>query len=120
MMRMGGSVPHTVPGLERAAHLHALPAGRRDVQLQPGADEVAGGKHCKRREPPPRPGMMLHRDGSAHEWVPDAPGPAGEGVGAAGDHGDGCGELSAWHDPRLVGRCAADGQAIAESLADAA
>ena len=30
------------------------------------------------------------------------------------------GELSVWHGPRLPGRCAADGQPIAESLADAA
>ena len=27
------------------------------------------GKHRKRREPAPWPGMMLHQDGSDHEWV---------------------------------------------------
>ena len=27
------------------------------------------GKHRKRREPSPFPGMMLHQDGSRHEWV---------------------------------------------------
>ena len=27
------------------------------------------GKHRKRREPSPLPGMMLHQDGSQHEWV---------------------------------------------------
>lgn len=28
------------------------------------------GKHRKRREPSPLPGMMIHQDGSTHEWVP--------------------------------------------------
>ena len=28
------------------------------------------GKHRKRREPSPLPGMMIHQDGSRHEWVP--------------------------------------------------
>jgi len=28
------------------------------------------GKHRKRRERSPLPGMMLHQDGSTHEWVP--------------------------------------------------
>ena len=27
------------------------------------------GRHRKRREPSPLPGMMLHQDGSTHEWV---------------------------------------------------
>ena len=27
------------------------------------------GKHRKRREPSPLPGMMIHQDGSRHEWV---------------------------------------------------
>jgi transposase len=27
------------------------------------------GKHRKRREPSPLPGMMIHQDGSTHEWV---------------------------------------------------
>ena len=30
----------------------------------------ARGKHCRRRERRPMPGMMLHQDGSPHEWVP--------------------------------------------------
>lgn len=30
----------------------------------------AKGKHRKRRERSPWPGMMLHQDGSTHEWVP--------------------------------------------------
>ncbi len=29
------------------------------------------GKHRKRRERSPLPGMMIHQDGSTHEWVPD-------------------------------------------------
>ena len=29
------------------------------------------GKHRKRREPAPMEGMLLHQDGSTHEWVPD-------------------------------------------------
>lgn len=28
------------------------------------------GKHRKRRDPSPLPGMMIHQDGSTHEWVP--------------------------------------------------
>lgn len=28
------------------------------------------GAHRKRREPSPLPGMMIHQDGSTHEWVP--------------------------------------------------
>ena len=28
------------------------------------------GKHRKRREPAPMAGMLLHQDGSTHEWVP--------------------------------------------------
>ena len=28
------------------------------------------GAHRKRREPKPMPGMMIHQDGSTHEWVP--------------------------------------------------
>jgi len=28
------------------------------------------GSHRKRREPMPLPGMMIHQDGSTHEWVP--------------------------------------------------
>ena len=30
------------------------------------------GKHRKRREPAPCAGMMLHQDGSTHEWVPSS------------------------------------------------
>lgn len=29
------------------------------------------GKHRKRRERAPLPGMLVHQDGSTHEWVPD-------------------------------------------------
>ena len=29
------------------------------------------GKHHQRRKPSPCAGMMLHQDGSTHEWVPD-------------------------------------------------
>ena len=32
---------------------------------------VKRGAHRKRREPAPWPGMLLHQDGSDHEWVPD-------------------------------------------------
>jgi len=31
---------------------------------------VRRGRHRKRREPSPLPGMMVHQDGSTHEWVP--------------------------------------------------
>ena len=39
------------------------------------------GKHRKRREPAPWPGMMLHQDGSDHEWVD------GRALGSDRDHG---------------------------------
>lgn len=42
-------------------------------QLQAkGCDEKSKGrgKHRKRRERLPLPGMMLHQDGSTHQWVP--------------------------------------------------
>ncbi|MEX2235029.1 MAG: hypothetical protein WD824_22895, partial [Cyclobacteriaceae bacterium] len=29
------------------------------------------GKHRKRRQRSPLPGMMIHQDGSTHQWVPD-------------------------------------------------
>src|SRR3989338_7180707 len=34
----------------------------------------ARGKHRKRRPRKPLAGMMLHLDGSTHEWIPDLPG----------------------------------------------
>src|SRR3990167_6392008 len=34
----------------------------------------ARGKHRKRRPRKPLIGMMLHLDGSTHEWIPDLPG----------------------------------------------
>ena len=45
------------------------------TQLQAhGAVERGKGKgtHRRRREPAPWPGMLLHQDGSTHEWVPGA------------------------------------------------
>ena len=39
------------------------------------------GTHRKRRDPSPLPGMMVHQDGSTHEWVP------GEEVGSDRDDG---------------------------------
>jgi transposase len=30
----------------------------------------ARGKHRQRRDPSPLPGMLIHQDGSTHEWVP--------------------------------------------------
>lgn len=35
------------------------------------AKATAKGKHRRRREPSPLPGMMIHQDASSHEWVPD-------------------------------------------------
>lgn len=34
------------------------------------AKAPAKGKHRRRREPSPLPGMMIHQDASSHEWVP--------------------------------------------------
>ena len=36
-----------------------------------GSQSTQEGAHRKRQEPFPIPGMMLHQDGSTHEWVPD-------------------------------------------------
>ena len=55
--------------------------GKRSLQLGPGpsfrstARSGRGkgkGTHRRRRDPAPWPGMMLHQDGSTHEWVPGA------------------------------------------------
>jgi len=40
----------------------------QEVQLVPKAEKR--GAHRKRRERSPLPGMLLHQDGSTHEWVP--------------------------------------------------
>jgi len=45
---------------------------RKTLQAQGAvARKPKKGAHRKRREPKPLPGMMLHQDGSTHEWVPD-------------------------------------------------
>ena len=36
------------------------------------SSEKGKGTHRRRREPAPWPGMLLHQDGSTHEWVPGA------------------------------------------------
>lgn len=38
------------------------------------AKEKIRGKHRKKRQRKPLPGMMLHLDGSTHEWLPELPG----------------------------------------------
>ncbi|MBM4313255.1 MAG: ISNCY family transposase [Deltaproteobacteria bacterium] len=44
---------------------------KRSLQRQGLVSKVTkGGVHRKRRERAPFPGMMLHQDGSRHEWVP--------------------------------------------------
>ena len=55
-------------------------AGRRAAVTVSGEEHVAGcqggeeggqaPQRRKRREPAPWPGMLLHQDGSDHEWVP--------------------------------------------------
>ena len=40
----------------------------QEAQLVPKV--AKRGAHRKKRERSPLPGMMLHQDGSAHEWVP--------------------------------------------------
>ena len=63
-------------------HLHSFyrrdHGGRRSytwvkLRLQEAgavAKAKARGKHRRRRERAPLPGMLLHQDGSRHEWVP--------------------------------------------------
>ena len=48
--------------------------GRRKRQLQKAQLVIKApkrGAHRKRRERAPLPGMLMHQDGSRHEWVPD-------------------------------------------------
>ena len=45
---------------------------RKTLQAQGAvARSPKRGAHRKRRDPKPLPGMMIHQDGSEHEWVPD-------------------------------------------------
>lgn len=44
---------------------------RTQLQAAKLVEKAEGkGKHRKRRERSPMPGMMIHQDGSTHEWVP--------------------------------------------------
>ena len=49
------------------AQLHL---GEADPSARGAGGEGAVGKHRRRRERAPLAGMMLHQDGSTHEWVP--------------------------------------------------
>ena len=78
------AVPRGLRRLERQTLLQLLPAPRRGhAQLHVGEEHVAargsGGQGAetrraprrgRRRERSPLAGMMLHQDGSTHQWVP--------------------------------------------------
>ena len=59
-------------------HWHAEHGGRRAYTWTKNRLQAAGhvaraprrGAHRKKRPRKPVPGMMLHQDGSTHEWVP--------------------------------------------------
>lgn len=60
------------------AHYRAEHDGKRSYTWVKNRLQTAGlvnkapgrGKHRKKREPSPLPGMMIHQDGSRHQWVP--------------------------------------------------
>jgi len=66
--------------MKREAFLFVVSARRRAAQLHLGQEHASvervnsqdfqASTHRKRRDPSPVLGMILHQDGSRHEWVP--------------------------------------------------
>ena len=67
---MGWNVKHFYSWYKRDSGIRSYSWVKKELQ---SAGLVSKGKkagvHRKRREPAPMPGMMLHQDGSDHEWV---------------------------------------------------
>ena len=67
---MGWNVKHFYSWYKRDSGIRSYSWVKKELQ---SAGLVSKGKkagvHRKRREPTPMPGMMLHQDGSDHEWV---------------------------------------------------
>ncbi len=67
----GWNVRHFYTRYRREGGTRSYNWVRTKLQVAGAVPRGAGrGKHRKRREPSPCAGMMLHQDGSTHEWVP--------------------------------------------------
>ena len=67
----GWNVRHYYERYRRAGGQRSYNWVRTQLQDQDAVTRGRGrGKHRKQREPEPCAGMMLHQDGSTHEWVP--------------------------------------------------
>lgn len=67
---MGWNVKHFYSWYKKDSGIRSYSWVKKELQsadLAPKGKKV--GAHRKRREPSPMPGMMLHQDGSDHEWV---------------------------------------------------
>jgi len=67
----GWNVAHFFSWYKRDGHQRSYTWVKKVLQSKGLVPKVSRkGSHRKRREPSPMPGMMLHQDGSTHEWVP--------------------------------------------------
>lgn len=67
----GWNVRHFYTRYRREGGMRSYNWVRTKLQAAGAAPRGKGrGKHRKRREPSPCAGMMLHQDGSTHEWAP--------------------------------------------------
>lgn len=66
----GWNVQHYYSHYKRGGGLRSYSWVKSRLQSATLVPKIAGkGKHRKRREASPYPGMMIHQDGSTHEWV---------------------------------------------------
>lgn len=66
----GWNVQHYYSHYRRNGGLRSYGWVKSRLQSAALVPKMAGkGKHRRRREPSPLPGMMIHQDGSTHEWV---------------------------------------------------
>lgn len=67
----GWNVKHFHSWYKRSGGKRGYTWVKKELQQAGLVDKKAKrGVHRKRREPMPLPGMMVHQDGSTHEWVP--------------------------------------------------
>ena len=67
----GWSVKHYYAWYRREGGTRSYSWVKNTLQVAGAVTKAAQrGAHRKRREPSPWPGMLLHQDGSPHEWVP--------------------------------------------------
>ena len=66
----GGNIRHYYSWYRRAGGGRSYPWVRIHLQAHGAVAKGKGrGQHRRKREPAPWPGVMLHQDGSSHEWV---------------------------------------------------